>query len=700
MAWSLVRASMFDLCFIRSSSSLVHLAPIYMHPALMPICGKEFDSHNGSRAFLSYVFCKGPLNVHLRYLCSRAKPRWLRCEESSHDILLKELESCLKNHQVDEAWEAYTDFKRLYGLPDDRLLRRFITELSYSSEAKYLQRACDIILLLSKKKSNLLHLDLLRNLSLCLARAQMSIPASMILRIMIEKGNIPPSNLLGTFVLHMVKKEIGTYLASNILIQICDQFQCLGSNRSMHADLMKPDTIIFNLVLDACASYNLSFKAQQIIECMSQIGVVADAHTIIAIARIYEINGQRDELKKFKHCVDQVVVYWAHHYFQFYDSLMSLHFKFNDIDSASRLILDIINFRGTLPHLAERKGLHKPFLIPLGSRNLRQGLKLQVLPHLLHENSLVKLERNDGLVIHNSGKLVLSNKVLAKLVIRYKRQNRIDELSKLLCRIQTEQGSVETNNLCSDVIDACIHVGWLETAHDIIDDIEQEGNLACTGSYESLLTAYYEDKKHREAAALLKQIRKAGIIISDRMSILNVSIKRSDLITFLVQEMREGDVDCSIYELNSSIYFFMKAKMIDDALKTYQSMQGMKVHPTVATYIYMVMGYSSLEMYREITFLWGDIKRCSNDGSLLINRDLYEFLILNFLKGGYFERVMEVIGCMKAHCMYLDKWLYRSEFLKLHKDLYKKLKPSNVRTEAQCKRLAHVKDFRKWAGID
>ncbi|KAI3702402.1 hypothetical protein L6452_28140 [Arctium lappa] len=650
---------MFDLSFIRSSSSLVHLAPFYMHPGLIPICGKEFVSYNGSRAFLSYVFCKGPLNVHLRYLSCGAKPKWLCWEESSHDLLLKKLEICLKNHQVDETWETYTDFKRLYGLPNDRLLRRFITELSYSPEAKYLQRACDIILFLSKEKPNVLHLDLLSNLSLCLARAQMPIPASMILRLMIEKGNIPPSNLLGTFVLHMVKKEIGTYLASNILIQICDHFQRSGSNRSMHADLIKPDTIIFNLVLDACSSYNLSFRAQQIIELMSQIGVVGDAHTIIAIARIHAINGQRDELKKFKHCVDQVTVYCARHYFQFYDSLMSLHFKFNDIDSASELILDIISFRGTLPHLAERKGLHKPFLIPLGSRNLRQGLKLQVLPHLMHENSLVKLEKNDALVTHNSGKLVLSNKALAKLVIRCKRQNRIGELSKLLCRIQKEQGSVDSNNLCSDVIDACIHVGWLETAHDIIDDIEQEGNLAGTDSYESLLTAYYEDKKHREAAALLKQIRKAGIVISDKMSIPNVSSKRSDLITFLVQEMREGDVDCSIYEFNSSIYFFMKAKMIDDASKTYQSMQGMKVHPTVATYIYMIMGYSSLEMYREITFLWGDIKRRSHDGNLLINRDLYEVLILNFLKGGYFERVMEVIGCMKMHSMYPDKWMYR-----------------------------------------
>lgn len=52
-------------------------------------------------------------------------------------------------------------------------------------------------------------------------------------------------------------------------------------------------------------------------------------------------------------------------------------------------------------------------------------------------------------------------------------------------------------------------------------------------------------------------------------------------------------------------------------------------------------------MYREIIILWGDIKRYVNDGCLFVNRDLYEILIMNFFRGGYFERVMEVINFMK-----------------------------------------------------
>ncbi|KAJ0014806.1 hypothetical protein Pint_21210 [Pistacia integerrima] len=174
----------------------------------------------------------------------------------------------------------------------------------------------------------------------------------------------------------------------------------------------------------------------------------------------------------------------------------------------------------------------------------------------------------------------------------------------------------------------------------------------------------------REAEALLKQMKKAGLAVN------------------LSDEM-------GISSTNPSI-----GKMIDDALKIYRRMQAMNIQPTVQTFAYLAYGYSSLEMYRDITILWGDIKRNMATGNLAVNRDLFEIMLLNFLKGGYFERVMEVINYIKGHNMYIDKWMYKSEFLKHHKNLYKSLKASNARTEAQSKRLEHVKAFRKLVDID
>ena len=73
-------------------------------------------------------------------------------------------------------------------------------------------------------------------------------------------------------------------------------------------------------------------------------------------------------------------------------------------------------------------------------------------------------------------------------------------------------------------------------------------------------------------------------------------------------------------------------------------MVDMKIQPTSQTFAFLMCGYSSLGMYREITILWGDIKRFMRSGNLVGNRDLYELLLLNFLRGGYFERVLEVIS--------------------------------------------------------
>ncbi|CAL9004900.1 unnamed protein product [Prunus brigantina] len=100
-------------------------------------------------------------------------------------------------------------------------------------------------------------------------------------------------------------------------------------------------------------------------------------------------------------------------------------------------------------------------------------------------------------------------------------------------------------------------------------------------------------------------------------------------------------------------------------------------------------------MFRTITILRGDIKRNMESGNLVVSRDIYEYLLLNFLRGGYFERVMEVIDFMKEHGMYTDKCLYRSEFVKLHKNLYRNIKASEARTEAQRKRLKYVEAFKK-----
>ncbi|BFG20781.1 hypothetical protein CerSpe_070560 [Prunus speciosa] len=367
----------------------------------------------------------------------------------------------------------------------------------------------------------------------------------------------------------------------------------------------------------------------------------------------------------------------------------------------------------------ERKISQRSYLVPIGSHNLKSGLNMQILPELLQNDSVLKIEGKQELVLYWNGKLVLSNRALAKLINGYKKSGDTCKLSELLLKIQKELCSLRGSDLCSDVIDACIHLGWLETAHDLLDDMDAAGAPMGLTTFMSLLEAYYRGNMFQEAKALLKQMRKAGLLpnLSDGMvvskcqPILNISAtctnvssstSKSDLANALVQEMRDEqkEIPSVVYQFNSSINFFCKAKMMDDALKTYRRMQEMKIQPTGQTLTYLSYGYSSLGMFRTITILWGDIKRNMESGNFVVSRDLYEYLLLNFLRGGYFERVMEVIDFMKEHGMYTDKWLYRSEFVKLHKNLYRNLKASEARTEAQRKRLKYVEAFKKWSGVD
>ncbi|XP_025015645.2 pentatricopeptide repeat-containing protein At4g17616 [Ricinus communis] len=657
-------------------------------------------------------FCKWHHFGNSQPFSTRTQPKRLCWEGSSHGVLLRKLEVSLKDHRLNEAWVTFNDFKTLYGFPKGYVVCRLLAELSYSSDPRWLQKACNLVSQIFKEKSDLLPTETLTKLSLSFARAQMPIPASMVLRVILERENTPAVSLLRLIVFHMVKTEVGTCLASNFLIQICECLLRISANRNDHAKVIKLDTLIFNLVLEGCVRFKSSLKGQELVEWMSRTGIIADAHSVVIIAEIYEMNGLRDEIKKFKDHIDQVSAPFVCHYQQLYEVLLNLHFEFDDLDAASELVLDMNRFRGLNPN-KKPKNDQKPCLVSIGSQNLRAGLKIQILPEVLQKESVIRVEHGKGLLSSKNGKLLLSNRALANFIHGYKRQGRISELTKVLLSMQKDFQTIGESSLCSDVIGACACLGWLETAHDILDDMETAGSPCSLTTYMVLLTAYRSREMFKEADALVRQLRKAGLIknlsvemvaftsLLERADNSSSSLSKSDLADFIIQETREEkEVTPTVHELNSSIYFFCKAKMMGDALKIYQKMQMKGIQPTVQTFAYLVYGYSSLGSYRDITIIWGDIKRNMKNRNFLVSRDLYELLLVNFLRGGYFERVMEVAGYMKECKMYTDKWMYKSEFLKLHKNLYKCLKASDTRNEVQRKRLEFVQTFRKWVGID
>ncbi|CAK9133872.1 unnamed protein product [Ilex paraguariensis] len=167
MAQSLRKAQLSRSCYIKRYLLFSHVVPITQRNSLRPIYQLEFTFYHSLGKFrepdLRFELYQKPT---IQHLCTSVQPERLCWEGSSHDVLLKKLEIALKNYQVDEAWDAYKDFKSLYDFPSHSLMNKLMTVLSYSSEPKWLKRMCDLVVLIRIEKPNLLPLDLLRKLAI------------------------------------------------------------------------------------------------------------------------------------------------------------------------------------------------------------------------------------------------------------------------------------------------------------------------------------------------------------------------------------------------------------------------------------------------------------------------------------------------------------------------------------------------------
>ncbi|GAB2263776.1 hypothetical protein Droror1_Dr00025910 [Drosera rotundifolia] len=641
------------------------------------------------------------------------------CHSSDHDMLLGKLETALKENEVGAAMDAFNDFRNRHGYPVVSIVSRLIKMMSYSNDKRWLEAGTDLVMAMARKKPYLVHHDVMVRLCISLSRAQMPVPASRVLRLLLWRRNLPPGNALHPVFMHMVKSEVGTCLASNILIEICECFHLLRVKNPDLAATLKPSTIIFNLVIDACLKLGSSLKGKQVMEAMAVtgIGVVANGHSILLFARIYEMNFERDELEKFKDHIDQVSRPLVHHYRHYYGSLLRLHCKFNDVDAVASLIVDVYKSRESHPFHVKKDHNMNSCMVHIGSKYLRDDLKIQIMPESLEIDLMLNSEGTPELFQCKNGKLGLSNSGMAQVMLCYWRNARISDFSKLLVGIQTRSAMLGDENLCIDVIDACIHVGWLDTAHDIVDDMESAGSPLPSSIYLSLLRAYNTKNMIKEAKGLLIQIRRVGLF-PNLASVTDVSQFVSEVAHEAGPNMDTADRKCALgeclvhgmdvensipsklHELNSVVYFFCKAKMIEDALKTYRRMQELNVNPSEQTFAYLMQAYSSLGMYREITILWGDIKRNMEHGRLVVGRDLYEMLLLNFIRGGYFGRALEVIELSSCNGMFMDKRMCKNEFFKHHRTLYRRLHEMDAKDEVQRQRIQQVAAFRKWLASD
>uniref|UniRef100_A0A0D9WZ19 Pentacotripeptide-repeat region of PRORP domain-containing protein n=1 Tax=Leersia perrieri TaxID=77586 RepID=A0A0D9WZ19_9ORYZ len=638
-----------------------------VRPYSSEISNKQADCYGSWRRHCVLAVQRLPMGT-------TAAAKALSWEAPSRDTLLRTIDAALNDGNIDDALQAFANYKTLHGLPEPRVLDRMIMSLSYTSSRRWLQRAFDLVLLVYRCNGNLLNCGSLMRLALGLARDQMPVPASTVLRIILESGKLPDVDMLAIVFLHMVKSEVGCYLAADILCETCECFldQIHDRRELKKLDPIRANVTLFNMVLRSCVDFKCLIKAQRTMELMSLAGVVGDINTVAIASSVFEMVGQRDELMNMKRSIDSFAsLSLIQQYQHFYESLLNLHFKYNDMDAAAQLLVDL--YRQQKPRAFLGDSIHKQGIIQIGSGNLKTGYRIMFDPMKVDKGFVLDIESQFGLLAVVDGNTLPSEKALAKLIVGCLKASKVRTLSTFLISIHKE----DLKGLyLTDVISACIQLGWLHAAHDILDDLESAQIHVPIGTYMSLLRAYEKENKPEEVNRFLQQIQNKAYTMADfhinpsftikgvaRIVKDEMPLRNSSFLSSLVEEREHyNSGEHLTFEFNNSILFFCKANMMDDALSTYKRMRQQNIRPTLHTFCHILCGYSSLGMHREITMLWGEIKCRFQYGELVMDRDLLDCLILNFLKAGYFARVMEVLSYMSNHKMHCDKWKYRQPF--------------------------------------
>ncbi|OIT05530.1 PREDICTED: pentatricopeptide repeat-containing protein At1g03100, mitochondrial [Nicotiana attenuata] len=685
----------------------------------------------------------------------------------------EELENVIDEDKLDDAWFLYERHIQMAGFPRKSIVNKLVAAFAESSDLRRLEKAYALVeQAFEENKHDLLGRNALIHLSLALAKCGLPIPASTLVRKLVETEQFPPVSAWSAILAYMSQTSNGAYLGVELILEIGYLFQDgrVDPRKKSNEPLlsMKPNTTCFNIALAGCLLFGTTRKAEQLLDMMPRINLKADPTLLIIMAHIYEKNGRREELKKLKRDMEEAPNVTDMQFRQFYNCLLSCYLKFGDLESASHMVLEMLrkaekakNSLGVANLLVEasRSGNASLANVPLddafdrnsdGSENLvlyedlcrdRKFLKLQIIAKNLLDVLVIKLQKQIEFITSERGILQPTEKLYVKLVKAFLEAGRTKDLAEFLIKAEKEDSpvSVDDSSLVH-VINSCISLGWLDQAHDLLDEMRLAGVRTGSSVYSSLLKAYCKENRAGEVASLLRDARKAGVQVDascyevliqsralqkDAQGALDLfkEMKESkiprkghqefenlvkgsaeggeaSLVMMLLHEIKEGQkVDYGVHDWNNVIHFFCKKRLLQDAEKAFKKMRSLGHAPNAQTFHSLVTGYAAIGgKYVEVTELWGEMKSLAFSSGMKFDQELLDAVLYTFVRGGFFVRANEVVEMMEKGNMFIDKYKYRTLFLKYHKTLYKGKAPK-FQSETQMKKREAALNFKRWAGL-
>lgn len=688
-----------------------------------------------------------------------------------------ELVNAMEEGRYSDMWKLYEQYSNMDEFPRKFIVNKLLRTCSQSGEGELLEKAYVWVeRALEEGRQNQLEYDTLLYLSLSLARGGFHVQAVTIIRKLVELQQYPPVAAWSAILAYISSSAAGSYLAAELILEIGYLFQDnrIDPRKKINAPLiaMKPNTTVVNIALAGCLLSGTTKKAEQLLYMIPRIGVKADINLLISMAHIYERNGRKGELCKLQRYIHDAHNLTDIQFRQFYNCLLLCHLKFGDLNSASSMVLQMlrkakearnslasatlemtVNGKMASPELSSMTGpssenrnssenicsMEIPVVSFQDFLQDRNHIKLEAEARNKLERMLQKLQAQVEMITTERGILQPTERIFVRLVRDFLEAGKTKDLAEFLIRAEKQDSPVSVDSSALvHVINACISLGWLDQAHDLVDEMQLAGIRPSSSVYSSLLKEYCKANKAANVTSLIREVRKAGVQLdassyeallesrvlkddtSGALSLLkemkNAKISRSihqlknvvkggedsesGLMGKLLHEIKDGQkIDHGIHDWNHVIHFFCRKRLMGDAEKALKKMRILGHFPDAQTYHSMVTGYAAIGgKYTEVTELWGEMKSQAYAGGMKFDQELLDSVLYTFVRGGFFSRANEVVEMMEQGNMFVDKYKFRTLFLKYHKTMCKG-KASKVQTESQLIKREAALSFKKWVGL-
>ncbi|XP_078165323.1 pentatricopeptide repeat-containing protein At1g69290-like [Carex rostrata] len=582
--------------------------------------------------------------------------------------------SSLHSHQTDEAWRCFKSLSSLSLLPSSPSLSdSLISHLASLSDRLSLKRAFAAAIYLLERSPLSVSIDTFSGLFRAFAGSNTLHPALALFRAMLKNRRFPAFTIWGLVVIQMAERNDAGFRAflpvfeDNCRVALDERMEC-----------MKPDLEFCNRVLDGCCKILGSVSdAEKVLEVMSSLDLSPDLNSFGSLAYLYALTGNVQRIDELQKLLDALRY---SNKMVFFTNLISGYVKSGAFELVPSIVLRAV-------------------------QEQREDES-----NIFNQDTYIEIAN----CFINNGK----TKELASLIIQ---AQELEAFSKC---------TVPDHSVGYGLMSACVELGHLDKAHNMLDEMSAQGASIGLGVYSCILRAYCKEQRTAEAAQLVAEINAAGLQLdsSDFDALIDASMTCQDFQSAfsLFREMREATlpdlktsyltimtgltennrpelmasfldsvvddprIQIATHDWNSIIHAFCKIGRLEDAKRTYRRMVSLRFEPNSQTYLSLINGYTSAEKYFNVLMLWTELRR--NGGEF--DRASIDAFLNALVKGGFFDAAMQVVEKANELKIFVDKWRHKQAFMEKHKKLsVAKLRRKNYR------KMEALVAFKNWAGF-